>query len=60
MVRGGGGEVERQNNEFVLGQEPQGGIALQLAKEPDVKPSTASRFLIRRISFVLLFDKNTP
>ena len=59
MVRGGG-EVERQSNDFVLGQEPQGGIALQLAKETDVKPSTASRFLIRRISFVLLFDKDIP
>ena len=55
MVRGGGGEVERQNNEFVLGQEPQGGIALQLAKETDVKPSTASRFLMINYFFCIDF-----
>ena len=35
VVRGG----EAGSNDTVLGQEPQGGIS----KEPDVKPSTASR-----------------
>ena len=35
VARGG----EAVSNDFVLGQEPQGGVS----KEPDVKPSTASR-----------------
>ena len=48
VVRGG----EVGSHEFVLGQEPQGGVPKEhqgglakegLAKEPDVKPSTASR-----------------
>ena len=61
MVRGeGGGEVERQNNDFVLGQEPQGGIALQLTKEPDVKPSTASRFFIINYFCVLVKTSLKP
>ena len=40
-----GGEAGRRSNDFVLGQEPQGGLSQGgPAKEPDVKPSTASRF----------------
>ena len=48
VVRGG----EVGSHEFVLGQEPQGGVPKEgvpkehqggAAKEPDVKPSTASR-----------------
>lgn len=49
VVRGG----EVGSHDFVLGQEPQGGVPKEhqggipkegLPKEPDVKPSTASRF----------------
>ena len=40
-----GGAAGRRSNDFVLGQEPQGGLSQGgPAKEPDVKPSTASRF----------------
>ena len=57
VVRGG----EVGSHEFVLGQEPQGGVSKEhqggvpkegLPKEPDVKPSTASR-----LHFFLLYLK---
>ena len=57
VVRGGGESDGRQSNDFVLGVEPQGGVFKEpqgglfkepqggfVAKQQDVKPSTASRF----------------